>query len=53
MTPPAYTDRDGNRISLQDGCLYLDVAGEEAGSVALTPEIENLVRVALTTTPTP
>lgn len=47
MTPPAYTDREGNRIVLMDGCLYLDVAGEEAGSVALTPEAERAFHAVL------
>ncbi|MFE7462338.1 hypothetical protein ACWFMI_24880 [Nocardiopsis terrae] len=50
MTPPTHTDRDGNRIVLQDGCLYMDVASEEAGSVTLTPRLEALFRAALTAT---
>ncbi|QVJ00397.1 hypothetical protein KGD82_16690 [Nocardiopsis eucommiae] len=48
MTPPTYRDDDGNQIVLMNGCLYLDVAGEEAGSVALNPQLEAALRAALT-----
>lgn len=47
MTPPIYRDTEGNQLSLMDGRLYVDIAGQEVGSVALTPQLETLIRNAL------